>query len=161
MYVEDLTLGRDVHWSRWPKSYRPGFGTHDAASRNRFVPSDVLPLVAWHACPSRMSVASSRIGPRAVDDTLRATRQEESRPAKPTLLCVLVNAPTWRGETWLADLHDICIVGLDEEHTTRADLTKPLYDVHFTPVRAAAGGLGEVRPFEHRTTRIAGRQAGL
>jgi len=26
MYVEDLTGGRDVHWTRWPKSYRPGFG---------------------------------------------------------------------------------------------------------------------------------------
>lgn len=27
MYVEDLTGGRDVHWTRWPKSYRPGFGS--------------------------------------------------------------------------------------------------------------------------------------
>jgi hypothetical protein len=26
MYVEDLTAGREVHWTRWPKSYRPGFG---------------------------------------------------------------------------------------------------------------------------------------
>ncbi|QEG29376.1 hypothetical protein GobsT_41720 [Gemmata obscuriglobus] len=26
MYVEDLALGRDVHWTRWPKLYRPGFG---------------------------------------------------------------------------------------------------------------------------------------
>ena len=26
MYVEDLTAGQDVHWTRWPKSYRPGFG---------------------------------------------------------------------------------------------------------------------------------------
>lgn len=26
MYVEDLTVGRNVHWTRWPKSYRPGFG---------------------------------------------------------------------------------------------------------------------------------------
>jgi hypothetical protein len=26
MYVEDLTADRDVHWTRWPKSYRPGFG---------------------------------------------------------------------------------------------------------------------------------------
>lgn len=26
MYVEDLTAGRAVHWTRWPKSYRPGFG---------------------------------------------------------------------------------------------------------------------------------------
>ena len=27
MYVEDLTGGRDVHWTRWPKSYRPGFSS--------------------------------------------------------------------------------------------------------------------------------------
>jgi hypothetical protein len=26
MYVEDLTDDRNVHWSRWPHSYRPGFG---------------------------------------------------------------------------------------------------------------------------------------
>jgi hypothetical protein len=26
MYVEDLTAGRDVHWTRWPKAFRPGFG---------------------------------------------------------------------------------------------------------------------------------------
>jgi hypothetical protein len=26
MYVEDLTAGQNVHWTRWPKSYRPGFG---------------------------------------------------------------------------------------------------------------------------------------
>jgi hypothetical protein len=26
MYIEDLTAGRDVHWTRWPESYRPGFG---------------------------------------------------------------------------------------------------------------------------------------
>jgi hypothetical protein len=26
MYVEDLTAGADVHWTRWPKAYRPGFG---------------------------------------------------------------------------------------------------------------------------------------
>jgi hypothetical protein len=26
MYVEDLTADRNVHWTRWPKSYRPGFG---------------------------------------------------------------------------------------------------------------------------------------
>jgi hypothetical protein len=25
MYVEDLTGERNVHWTRWPKSYRPGF----------------------------------------------------------------------------------------------------------------------------------------
>lgn|GEM_PF-4107522 len=26
MYIDDLTIGRAVHWTRWPKSYRPGFG---------------------------------------------------------------------------------------------------------------------------------------
>jgi hypothetical protein len=26
MYVEDLTAGQNIHWTRWPKSYRPGFG---------------------------------------------------------------------------------------------------------------------------------------
>jgi hypothetical protein len=26
MYVEDLTAGRAVHWTRWPMAYRPGFG---------------------------------------------------------------------------------------------------------------------------------------
>jgi hypothetical protein len=26
MYIEDLAAGRNVHWARWPKSYRPGFG---------------------------------------------------------------------------------------------------------------------------------------
>lgn len=26
LYVEDLTSGQDVHWTRWPKSFRPGFG---------------------------------------------------------------------------------------------------------------------------------------
>jgi hypothetical protein len=25
MYVEDLTAGQNVHWTRWPKAYRPGF----------------------------------------------------------------------------------------------------------------------------------------
>jgi hypothetical protein len=26
MTIEDLTFGQNVHWTRWPKSYRPGFG---------------------------------------------------------------------------------------------------------------------------------------
>jgi hypothetical protein len=26
MYIEDLTAGQNVHWTRWPKAYRPGFG---------------------------------------------------------------------------------------------------------------------------------------
>ncbi|HJZ90134.1 MAG TPA: hypothetical protein VKE40_04630 [Gemmataceae bacterium] len=26
MYIEDLSAGRDVHWTRWPKAFRPGFG---------------------------------------------------------------------------------------------------------------------------------------
>lgn len=25
MYIEDLTGGQNVHWTRWPKAYRPGF----------------------------------------------------------------------------------------------------------------------------------------
>ena len=26
LYVEDLTSGQDLHWTRWPNSFRPGFG---------------------------------------------------------------------------------------------------------------------------------------
>jgi hypothetical protein len=26
MYIEDLTTGQNVHWTRWPKAYRPGIG---------------------------------------------------------------------------------------------------------------------------------------
>jgi hypothetical protein len=26
MYVEDLTAGQYVHWTRWPLAFRPGFG---------------------------------------------------------------------------------------------------------------------------------------
>jgi hypothetical protein len=26
MYVEDLTAGQNVHWTRWPMAFRPGFG---------------------------------------------------------------------------------------------------------------------------------------
>jgi hypothetical protein len=26
LYVEDLTAGQNIHWTRWPNSYRPGFG---------------------------------------------------------------------------------------------------------------------------------------
>jgi hypothetical protein len=26
MYIEDLVVGEYVHWTRWPKAYRPGFG---------------------------------------------------------------------------------------------------------------------------------------
>jgi hypothetical protein len=26
MYIEDLTAGQNVHWTRWPVAYRPGFG---------------------------------------------------------------------------------------------------------------------------------------
>ena len=25
MYIADETAGCDVHWTRWPKAYRPGF----------------------------------------------------------------------------------------------------------------------------------------
>jgi hypothetical protein len=30
LYIEDLAAGRDVHWTRWPMAYRPGFGGTDA-----------------------------------------------------------------------------------------------------------------------------------
>lgn len=26
MYIEDLAAGQNVHWTRWPKPFRPGFG---------------------------------------------------------------------------------------------------------------------------------------
>ena len=26
MYIENLTVGQNVHWTRWPLSYRPGCG---------------------------------------------------------------------------------------------------------------------------------------
>jgi hypothetical protein len=26
MYVEDLTAGQNVQWTRWPNAYCPGFG---------------------------------------------------------------------------------------------------------------------------------------
>ena len=26
LYIEDLTAGQNVHWTRWPPSYRPGSG---------------------------------------------------------------------------------------------------------------------------------------
>ena len=26
MYVEDLAADANVHWTRWPKAFRPGFG---------------------------------------------------------------------------------------------------------------------------------------
>jgi hypothetical protein len=24
--IEDLAAGRDVHWTRWPEAFRPGYG---------------------------------------------------------------------------------------------------------------------------------------
>jgi hypothetical protein len=57
-----------------------------------------------------------------------------------------------------ADFTDIRIVGLDEEHTTRADPTLPLYDVHF--LFSAPPPVGWAR-FAHRSIGrkgIAGRQ---
>lgn len=33
LYIEDLIQGRDVHWTRWPKSYRPGFGGDERLGR--------------------------------------------------------------------------------------------------------------------------------
>jgi hypothetical protein len=26
MYIENLQIGQNVHWTRWPKAFRPGFG---------------------------------------------------------------------------------------------------------------------------------------
>ena len=26
LYIEDLTTGQDIHWTRWPVAFRPGFG---------------------------------------------------------------------------------------------------------------------------------------
>jgi hypothetical protein len=26
LYIENLTANQNVHWTRWPKAYRPGFG---------------------------------------------------------------------------------------------------------------------------------------
>lgn len=26
LYIEDLTANQNIHWTRWPRSYRPGFG---------------------------------------------------------------------------------------------------------------------------------------
>lgn len=31
MYIEDLAAGRDVHWTQWPKAFRPGFGEEPKA----------------------------------------------------------------------------------------------------------------------------------
>jgi hypothetical protein len=33
MYVEDLTIDRAVHWTRWPSTYRPGFENSPGESR--------------------------------------------------------------------------------------------------------------------------------
>jgi hypothetical protein len=30
--IEDLAVGRDVHWTRWPDAFRPGFGEHARAA---------------------------------------------------------------------------------------------------------------------------------
>ena len=26
MYIENLAAGQNVHWTRWPKAFRPGYG---------------------------------------------------------------------------------------------------------------------------------------
>ena len=28
--IEDLAAGRDVHWTRWPEAFRPGYGEKTA-----------------------------------------------------------------------------------------------------------------------------------
>lgn len=57
-----------------------------------------------------------------------------------------------------AEFADIRIVGLDEEHTTRADPTEPLFDVHF--VLSAQPPVGWAKFVRHGIGRkgVAGRQ---
>lgn len=43
MYIEDLLVRENVHWTRWPKSYRPGFGG-DKPSAPAIGESLVLPV---------------------------------------------------------------------------------------------------------------------
>ncbi len=43
MYIEDLLVRENVHWTRWPKSYRPGFGG-DQPSGPAIGESLVLPV---------------------------------------------------------------------------------------------------------------------
>jgi hypothetical protein len=58
-----------------------------------------------------------------------------------------------------ADSTDICIVGLDEEHTTRADPSQPLYDVHFTLSAEAPVGWGQIVQTHIGSRGVAGRKA--
>ena len=32
MYIEDLLVRENIHWTRWPKAYRPGFGGDQASA---------------------------------------------------------------------------------------------------------------------------------
>jgi hypothetical protein len=54
---------------------------------------------------------------------------------------------------------DIRIIGLDEVHTTRADPTEPLYDVHFVLSAEAPVGWGQSVQAHLGSRGIAGRKA--
>ena len=54
---------------------------------------------------------------------------------------------------------DIRIVGLDEERTTRADPTEPVYDVHFVLSAEAPVGWGQIAQGHLGPRGVAGRRA--
>jgi hypothetical protein len=58
-----------------------------------------------------------------------------------------------------AEFTDIRIVGLDEDRTTRADPTQPLYDVHFVLSAAAPAGWGQILQARLGPRGIDGRRA--
>lgn len=57
------------------------------------------------------------------------------------------------------DASRIRLVGLDEGHTTRADPTEPLYDVHFVLSAEAPVGWGQIVQAHLGTRGVAGRRA--
>ncbi|HEX4607187.1 MAG TPA: hypothetical protein VH092_03195, partial [Urbifossiella sp.] len=58
-----------------------------------------------------------------------------------------------------ADFADIRLVGLDEEHTTRADPTQPLYDVHFVLSAPPPAGWARFAQAAIGQAGVAGRRA--
>jgi hypothetical protein len=59
----------------------------------------------------------------------------------------------------VTEFADIRIVGLDEEHTTRADPGQPLYDVHFVLSAQAPVGWGQIIQTHLGSRGVAGRKA--
>ena len=59
----------------------------------------------------------------------------------------------------MATFADITIVGLDEERTTRADPSLPLYDVHFVLSAEAPAAWGWIAQSKFGRKGIAGRKA--